>query len=449
LGVLILNAVVIAVIVMLILSLLRINVVFALVIGAFIGGLSGGLDVATTIQTFTDGLGANANVALSYALLGAFAVALSKTGLPDAMVSGAIKLVGREGETKRKTLSKVLIILMILIMAIFSQNVIPVHIAFIPVLIPPLLKVLNELQVDRRLIATVLTFGLITPYMFLPVGFGAIFHEIMQKNMEESGLTVSLADIPTAMAIPALGMIVGLLVAVFFTYRKNRQYETREVVGQEMNNPYTKKTLSIAIISIILSLSVQLYLSQKLGVEGMIFGALAGLIVLYISGVLKRKEADFVITNGMKMMAFIGFVMITASGFASVLQETGHVERLVEDGAKLINGNQAIGALLMLIVGLLVTMGIGSSFSTIPIITTIFVPLCLELGFSPMATIAIVGTASALGDAGSPASDSTLGPTSGLSADGNHNHIWDTCVPTFIHYNIPLVIFGWIAAIIL
>jgi predicted histidine transporter YuiF (NhaC family) len=285
--------------------------------------------------------------------------------------------------------------------------------------------------------------------MFLPVGFGAIFHEIMQKNIEESGLTVSLADIPTAMAIPALGMIVGLLVAVFFTYRKNRQYETREVVGQEMNNPYTKKTLSIAIISIILSLSVQLYLSQKLGVEGMIFGALAGLIVLYISGVLKRKEADFVITNGMKMMAFIGFVMITASGFASVLNETGHVDLLVEDGANLINGNQAIGALLMLLVGLLVTMGIGSSFSTIPIITTIFVPLCLELGFSPMATIAIVGTASALGDAGSPASDSTLGPTSGLSADGNHNHIWDTCVPTFIHYNIPLIIFGWIAAIIL
>ena len=66
-----------------------------------------------------------------------------------------------------------------------------------------------------------------------------------------------------------------------------------------------------------------------------------------------------------------------------------------------------------------------------------------------MATIAIIGTAGALGDAGSPASDSTLGPTSGLAVDGNHNHIWDTCVPTFFHYNIPLIIFGWIAAIIL
>ncbi|TXC91217.1 Na+/H+ antiporter family protein [Metabacillus litoralis] len=443
------NAVIIAVLVMLILSLLRINVVFALVIGALIGGLTGGLDVATTIQTFTNGLGGNATVALSYALLGAFAVALSKTGLPDAIVEGAIKLVGREGEARRKTLSKVLIILLILIISIFSQNVIPVHIAFIPVLIPPLLKVLNELQVDRRLIATVITFGLITPYMFLPVGFGAIFHEIMQTNMEQSGLVVSLADIPAAMSIPAIGMVLGLLTAIFISYRKKRIYETREVAGQEASNTYTAKSLVIAIVAIIVSLSVQLYLSQQLGVEGMIFGALAGVVVIYLGGSLKRNEADVIMTNGMKMMAFIGFVMITASGFASVLKETGHVELLVQDAASLIGGNQAIGALLMLLVGLLVTMGIGSSFSTIPIITTIFVPLSLELGLSPMATIAIVGTAAALGDAGSPASDSTLGPTSGLAADGNHNHIWDTCVPTFIHYNIPLILFGWIAAIIL
>lgn len=434
---------------MLILSLLRINVVFALVIGAIIGGLTGGLDLATTVDTFTTGLGGNATVALSYALLGAFAVALTTSGLPDAMVSSVIKLVGRDGDTRRKALSKALIVFMILIMAIFSQNVIPVHIAFIPVLIPPLLKVLNELQVDRRLIATVLTFGLITPYMFLPVGFGAIFHEIMQTNMQESGLTVSLSDIPSAMAIPAIGMVCGLLIAVFFTYRKKRQYETRELPGQQSGQTYTKKSITVAVVAILVSLSVQLYLSQKLGVEGMIFGALAGLSVLFLGGVLKRNEADSIMTSGMKMMAFIGFVMITASGFASVLKETGHVEKLVEDAANLIGGNQTIGAILMLIVGLLITMGIGSSFSTIPIITTIFVPLCMELGFSPMATIAIVGTAAALGDAGSPASDSTLGPTSGLAADGNHHHIWDTCVPTFVHYNIPLILFGWIAAILL
>ena len=73
----------------------------------------------------------------------------------------------------------------------------------------------------------------------------------------------------------------------------------------------------------------------------------------------------------------------------------------------------------------------------------------MEFGFSTMAIIALIGTAGALGDAGSPASDSTLGPTAGLNVDGQHNHIWDTVVPTFIHYNIPLVIFGWIAAMLL
>ena len=103
----------------------------------------------------------------------------------------------------------------------------------------------------------------------------------------------------------------------------------------------------------------------------------------------------------------------------------------------------------MLAVGLLVTMGIGSSFSTLPIISAIYVPLCMSMGFSPMATVAIIGTAGALGDAGSPASDSTLGPTAGLNADNQHDHIRDTVIPTFIHFNLPLLAAGWIAAMVL
>lgn len=103
----------------------------------------------------------------------------------------------------------------------------------------------------------------------------------------------------------------------------------------------------------------------------------------------------------------------------------------------------------MLAVGLLVTMGIGSSFSTLPIISAIYVPLCISMGFSPAATVAIIGTAGALGDAGSPASDSTLGPTSGLNADNQHDHIRDTVIPTFIHFNIPLLLAGWGAALVL
>ncbi|MGR6857631.1 Na+/H+ antiporter family protein [Bacillus halotolerans] len=441
------NAVVIAVLLMLVLSLLRVNIVIALIIGALAGGLTGGLGLGETVKAFTEGLGGNATVAVSYAMLGAFAAALTKTGLPDAMVEASVKLIGNKEDTRKKALSKVLIVLIILIVACFSQNVVPVHIAFIPVLIPPLLKIFNELEMDRRLIACVITFGLTAPYIVLPVGFGQIFQGMLKDNMADAGLNVPLGDIPYALIIPVAGMVVGLILSVI-VYRKPKVYETKEISGVKAS-PYTKKSLGIAVLAIVVSLGVQLYLSQTLGVEGMIMGALAGLIILFVSGVMKRDEADSLITDGMVLMAFIGFVMLVAAGFSNVLTKTGDVESLVKTSAGIIGHSQSLGALLMLLVGLLITMGIGSSFATIPVITTIFVPLCMQLGFSPMATIAIIGAAAALGDAGSPASDSTLGPTSGLSADGQHHHIWDTCVPTFIFYNIPLVIFGWIAALVL
>lgn len=436
------NAVVIAVLIMLILSLLRVNVVFALIAGALAGGLVGGLGLNETVSIFSDGISGGANIALSYALLGGFAVAISYTGIPNLLVDFVLKMVGRNGDSKKKKLSKALIVFAILIMACFSQNVIPIHIAFIPILIPPLLKVMTELEIDRRLIATVITFGLTAPYILLPVGFGLQFHEVIAQNMDRSGMAISMGDIPKAMLLPVGGMVLGLLIAVFFSYRKPRQYdESKEVVVEEKVE-YSKRAMILAGISIIAALAVQLLL------ESMIFGALAGIAVLYVSGAVNWKEADGLLNDGMKMMAFIGFVMIAASGFAAVLTETGDVESLVKGTADAIGGNKALAALLMLLVGLIVTMGIGSSFATIPIIAAIFVPLCMELGFSEFATIIIVGTAGALGDAGSPASDSTLGPTAGLNADGQHNHIWDTCVPTFLHYNIPLVAFGWIAAMI-
>ncbi|MEK4520231.1 Na+/H+ antiporter family protein [Psychrobacillus sp. FSL W7-1457] len=430
------NAVLIAVAVMLVLSLLRINVVFSLIIGALVGGLTAGLSVADTIKAFTDGLGAGATIALSYGLLGGFAVAISKTGIPELLVAAILKLVKREGDSQKTGLAKTLIFLLLLMMAIFSQNLIPIHIAFIPLLVPPILKVLNMLQIDRRLIATILAFGLITPYMLLPYGFGAIYQEIVATQMGLSGLAINLDDIPRAMVIPALGMVAGLVMA-FVLYRKPRQYKQQEVAVEELQLNVKKSSVFFTIISLIAALYVQIE------TDSMIAGALAGITVLYITGALKWKEADLLLTEGMRMMAFVGFVMITANGFASVINATGDVENLVEASAELLAGNVSLAVLIMLVIGLIVTMGIGSSFATIPIIAAIFVPLGLELGLSTMAIIALVGTAGALGDAGSPASDSTLGPTAGLSVDGQHNHIWDTCVPTFICYNIPLIIFGW------
>jgi len=434
------NAVLIAVVVMLALSLLRINVVFSLIVGALVGGLTAGLSVSETIEAFTGGLGAGATIALSYALLGGFAVAISKTGIPELLVLAILKVVKSKGDSDKTGLVKALVFLLLLMMAIFSQNLIPIHIAFIPLLVPPILKVLNMLQVDRRLIACILAFGLITPYMFLPYGFGAIYQDIVVTQMGLSGLEISLRDIPKAMVVPALGMVFGLIVA-FVLYRKPRNYKQEVVEVNELEVDVKKSSIVFTVISLIAALVVQV------ATDSMIAGALAGIVVLYVSGALKRKEADVLLTEGMRMMAFVGFVMITANGFAAVINATGHVESLVEATSGLLQGNVSVAVLIMLIVGLIVTMGIGSSFATIPIIAAIFVPLAMELGLSPLATIALIGTAGALGDAGSPASDSTLGPTAGLNVDGQHNHIWDTCVPTFVVYNIPLVLFGWIAIV--
>ncbi len=181
----------------------------------------------------------------------------------------------------------------------------------------------------------------------------------------------------------------------------------------------------------------------------MVFGGLTGFALLSACGFIKWSEQDNIFTQGVRLMAFVGFIMVAASGFAEVMKATGEIPRLVENASDLIGDSKPLAAIVMLLIGLLVTMGIGSSFSTVPIIAAIYVPLCINFGFSAMATTALIGTAAALGDAGSPASDTTLGPTAGLNADGQHDHIWDTVVPTFIHFTIPLIAFGWLAAMVL
>ena len=107
------NAVLIAVAVMLVLSLIRVNVVLALVVGAIVGGLIGGLSIEATLKSFSNGLGDGANIALSYGFLGGFAVAISKTGIPQLLVNGMLKVIKKDGGSDRAALGKVLIILLL------------------------------------------------------------------------------------------------------------------------------------------------------------------------------------------------------------------------------------------------------------------------------------------------------------------------------------------------
>ena len=223
------NAVLLAVIIMVGLSLARVHVVLSLILGAVVGGLFAGLPLtdaengATGVLThFQNGIKGGAGIALSYALLGAFAMAIAHSGVPKALADKAILMVkhAKHGGVKWAVFG------VIVLLACLSQNLIPIHIAFILLLIPPLLTVFNELKLDRRLITCLITFGLVNTYMFVPYGFGDIFlNEIIMANLVKSGLDVSGISVVKAMSIPALGMLTGLFVAIFIIYRKPRIYD--------------------------------------------------------------------------------------------------------------------------------------------------------------------------------------------------------------------------------
>jgi predicted histidine transporter YuiF (NhaC family) len=384
------------------------------------------------------GMGGQAETALSYILLGALAVGVSQTGLADKLAHALQKAVGKKGA---------IFLLVLAGISCFSQNLIPVHIAFIPILIPPLLSLMNDMKLDRRGAACALTFGLKAPYIMLPAGFGIIFHNIIYSSMVDNGMAnVDRSKIWTYLLVPGCGMILGLFIAIFFVYRKPREYENKPLLtgapASTGAEPFNRKHLGAALGA--LSAFV-----IQLAAGSLPLGAVVGLAIMVAFGSISFKNLDNTMSGGIGLMGFIAFVMLVASGYGTVIRETGGVAALVQASATVMGGSKPLAAFLMLLIGLLVTMGIGTSFGTIPIVAAIYVPLCMEMGFSPAATACLIGVAGALGDAGSPASDSTLGPTAGLNADGQHNHIWDTCVPTFIHYNIPLIIFGTIGALLL
>nr|MBO8490929.1 Na+/H+ antiporter family protein [Staphylococcus aureus] len=436
------NAVVIAVILMIVLCLCRLNVVISLFISALVGGLISGMSIEKVINVFGKNIVDGAEVALSYALLGGFAALISYSGITDYLVGKIINAIHAENSRWSRVKVKVTIIIALLAMSIMSQNLIPVHIAFIPIVIPPLLSLFNDLKIDRRLIGLIIGFGLCFPYVLLPYGFGQIFQQIIQSGFAKANHPIEFNMIWTAMLIPSMGYIVGLLIGLY-VYRKPREYETRKISDSDNVTELKPYILIVTIVAILATFLVQTF------TDSMIFGALAGVLVFFISRAYNWYELDAKFVEGIKIMAYIGVVILTANGFAGVMNATGDIDELVKTLTSITGDNKLFSIIMMYVIGLIVTLGIGSSFATIPIIASLFIPFGASIGLDTMALIALIGTASALGDSGSPASDSTLGPTAGLNVDGQHDHIRDTCVPNFLFYNIPLMIFGTIAAMVL
>ncbi|GAA7769730.1 Na+/H+ antiporter family protein [Helicobacter pylori] len=427
------NPAFVAIICMSVLSLLRLNVMLSMISATLIAGLMGGLGITESFNAMIDGMKGNLNIALSYILLGALAVAIAKSNLIKVALSKLIGLMNY----KRSTFC-----FLIAFIACFSQNLVPVHIAFIPILIPPLLHLMNRLELDRRAVACALTFGLQAPYLVLPIGFGLIFQTTILEQLKANGVSATLAQITGVMWIAGLAMVVGLFVAVLTLYKKPRRYQEKSFNIEDYASLQLNYHDYLTFIGIVVAFVIQL------ATDSMPLAAFLALAIILLGRGIKFKETDSLMDDSVKMMAFIAFVMLVASGFGEVLQKVHAIEGLVNAITSVVQG-KLLGAFLMLVVGLFITMGIGTSFGTIPIIAVFYVPLCAKLGFSTESTILLIGIAAALGDAGSPASDSTMGPTCGLNADNQHNHIYDTCVPTFLVYNLPLIVFGVVGALLL
>ncbi|WP_120860004.1 Na+/H+ antiporter family protein [Helicobacter pylori] len=427
------NPAFVAIICMCVLSLLRLNVMLSMISATLIAGLMGGLGITESFNVMIDGMKGNLNIALSYILLGALAVAIAKSNLIKVALNKLIGLM----DYKRSTFC-----FLIAFIACFSQNLVPVHIAFIPILIPPLLHLMNRLELDRRAVACALTFGLQAPYLVLPVGFGLIFQTTILEQLKANGVSTTIAQITGVMWIAGLAMVVGLLLAVLTLYKKPRRYKEKSFDIEDYASLQLNYHDYLTFIGIVVAFVIQL------ATDSMPLAAFLALAIILLGRGIKFKETDSLMDDSVKMMAFIAFVMLVASGFGEVLQKVHAIDGLVNAITSIIQG-KFLGAFLMLVVGLFITMGIGTSFGTIPIIAVFYVPLCAKLGFSIESTILLIGIAAALGDAGSPASDSTMGPTCGLNADNQHNHIYDTCVPTFLVYNLPLIVFGVLGALLL
>lgn len=428
------NPILISVILLCVLCLSRVNVLLALIISSVAGGLSGHMNLSQVMDIFIHGMGGNSETALSYILLGAFAASMTHTGLAPILAKKIAKTINSR---------KYLLIFILTGIAILSQNLIPVHIAFIPILVPPLLSLMNKLKLDRRAVACGLAFGLEAPYIAIPAGFGLIFQGLIAENMMQNGVEVIKSDIWKYNWLLGLGMFVGLLFAVFILYRKPREYKNFEVEQKvENENLHLNKNHYITLVAAVLTLVVQLWTNS------LPLGALVGLAVIFGLKAIDHDKMDKLINEGVGLMGYVAFVMLVAAGYASVMKATGGIDTLINAITPYMMHSKIIATVLMMLVGLFITVGIGTSFGTIPILAVLYVPICVKLGFSIPSMIIVLSAAAALGDAGSPASDTTLGPTAGLNADGQHNHIWDTCIPTFLIYNIPIIIAAIIAVMV-
>src|SRR5699024_6152665 len=162
--------------------------------------------------------------------------------------------------------------------------------------------------------------------MLVPMGFGLIYQGIIYEEMKENGMEIALSKIPIAMVLPVIGMEIGLIIAIVFTYRKPREYKDIETEFSDEEALAEEEELKLewqhtaTLLGILVTVALQVFY------DSLVLAALGGIMTIFIFRAEKWKNGDSIAEDGVKMMGVIAFVMLIASGYASVLQEAGSVD---------------------------------------------------------------------------------------------------------------------------
>ena len=113
------NPVIISVIVLCVLCLCKVNVMLSMLIACIVGGIVGGMSIENIFETLYNGFSSNAETALSYILLGAFATAMTCTGVSEIFSKKIVSLIKGNGK---------MLLFIFAGIACLSQNIIPIHI---------------------------------------------------------------------------------------------------------------------------------------------------------------------------------------------------------------------------------------------------------------------------------------------------------------------------------
>ena len=430
------NPTIVAVVVMVVLCLLKVNVFLSVILSALLCAVLGGATPVEALEVFYKNMGNDNKMVLFLLLLGVLATTMEKNGVGDALAPRIAKLIGKKIW---------LFPLALTVLAIIAETFVLVGVSFLLVVVPPLLKLLTDYKVDRRLLVVTTCCGLQMGYCCCPVGYGLAFMGIVQNALAENGLTVTIDQIWKANIVIAIALLISIVTAMF--QYKSRDYQNAEQLAQAEAAAAQTELPPITFAHIACLLAGISVVIVQVTTGSMPLAALVMIGVLVLTGAIKLKEFDGVFMKGMMSSVFICLVLMASVAFAATSKTYGQLDALVTASAAVVGGSKVFGAFFMLLLGLFITMGIGSSFSTVPIVGAVLVPLGLQLGMSPAAIIMLVSAAGALGDSGSPSSNQTLVPTSAFNIDGQHDHIKDSCIPSFIFVNIPIIVVCTVAAL--